>query len=116
MRLQTISAARLAAGPSWAALQGLPEWRRLAEPRAARGLQLALQAIDPLLQPILLPFELIVALAQRLAFALRPFGALPPAPIVGCIRLGQRLPFRHAAVMPEFSRRYKRNPLNRYGG
>lgn len=112
VRLRAIASARLATGASRTRFQRLGERCRLPEAGAPRRLKVALQPINPSLQPHPLALELFVLLPQRLALALRALRALAPTAIVAMIR--KRFRARHAAVMPEFLARYKSNPLNSY--
>ena len=106
--------ARLPTGLPGIAFQTFREGGRLSEARTPRRLQLALQAINQSVQPVLLAFELVVPVSQRGAFALGPFRALALSTILVAPirRLSRR--FRHDAVMPECLAPYKQNPLINY--
>ena len=95
-------------------LQRFRERRRLAAGRAARLVQLPLQLLDPLAQPV--PFslqapvfalELCMVVAQPVAVPLGLLGALSQRRLVGVLARPTFLRFRHTVVMPESSPRYK---------
>ena len=85
---------------------GLRERGRLPESGASSIVELSYEMVDLMAKPFPLALQLVTLTPQRVALALRFLRTLAPVDQVTIVVVGGRR-LRHAAVMPEFSVRYK---------